>query len=67
MYCCWCRAQTPLHQRLSFCADGRWTVCEHRELDIIQAPLFDLEVRGVPALQYFGSKVWNSMPEQPEH
>ena len=36
----------------------------YRQLDIIQAPLFDLEVRGVPALQYFGSKVWNSMPEQ---
>jgi hypothetical protein len=27
-------------------------------LQLIEGPLFDLEVRGVPALQYFGSKVW---------
>ncbi|KAF8054880.1 ARSA1 [Scenedesmus sp. PABB004] len=27
-------------------------------LQLIQGPLFDLEVRGVPALQYFGSRVW---------
>ncbi|EIE22947.1 ArsAB family transporter: arsenite [Coccomyxa subellipsoidea C-169] len=33
------------------------------ELDIIEAPLFDLEVRGVPALQYFGSRVWDSPQE----
>ena len=36
---------------------------ECRELDIIEAPLFDLEVRGVPALQYFGDKVWDSPQE----
>lgn len=29
------------------------------ELQLIEAPLFDLEVRGVPALQYFGKQVWN--------
>eukprot|EP00879_Flechtneria_rotunda_P015872 GHRR01016599.1.p1 GENE.GHRR01016599.1~~GHRR01016599.1.p1 ORF type:complete len:577 (+),score=165.56 GHRR01016599.1:1133-2863(+) len=28
------------------------------ELQLITGPLFDLEVRGVPALQYFGSVVW---------
>ena len=28
------------------------------KLQLIEAPLFDLEVRGVPALQYFGSIVW---------
>eukprot|EP00775_Hariotina_reticulata_P006182 gene6182-6420_t len=28
------------------------------ELQLMIAPLFDLEVRGVPALQYFGSVVW---------
>lgn len=28
------------------------------QLQIIEAPLFDLEVRGVPALQYFGNRVW---------
>jgi arsenite-transporting ATPase len=28
------------------------------KLQLIEGPLFDLEVRGVPALQYFGSKVW---------
>jgi arsenite-transporting ATPase len=27
-------------------------------LQLIEGPLFDLEVRGVPALQYFGSVVW---------
>jgi arsenite/tail-anchored protein-transporting ATPase len=27
-------------------------------LKIIQAPLLDLEVMGLPALQYFGSLVW---------
>lgn len=35
-----------------------------RELDIVEAPLFDLEVRGVPALQYFGSRVWNMVPQE---
>lgn len=30
-----------------------------RELDILEAPVFDLEVRGIPALQYFGACVWN--------
>ena len=58
----------PMHHRLCLGPDDGCTVCEHRQLDIIQAPLFDLEVRGVPALQYFGSKVWNTMPEEhPEH
>lgn len=28
------------------------------QLQLITGPLFDLEVRGVPALQYFGSVVW---------
>ena len=25
---------------------------------VVEAPLFDLEVRGIPALQYFGQQVW---------
>lgn len=29
-----------------------------QELSVIEAPLLDLEVRGVPALQYFGDQVW---------
>ncbi|KAK9815912.1 hypothetical protein WJX72_011818 [[Myrmecia] bisecta] len=29
-----------------------------RELQVIEAPLVDLEVRGLPALTYFGSQVW---------
>jgi len=29
-----------------------------RELQLTEAPLVDLEVRGVPALQYFGNQVW---------
>ena len=35
-----------------------------RELDVMEAPLFDLEVRGVPALQYFGSRVWNTVGQE---
>jgi arsenite/tail-anchored protein-transporting ATPase len=29
------------------------------QLQITEAPIFDLEVRGVPALQYFGQRVWH--------
>ena len=29
-----------------------------RTLKRIEAPLFDLEIRGVPALKYFGDQVW---------
>ncbi|KAK9851904.1 hypothetical protein WJX84_008222 [Apatococcus fuscideae] len=29
-----------------------------RDLQVMEAPLFDLEIRGVPALQYFGEQVW---------
>ena len=29
-----------------------------RELQLVTGPLFDLEVRGVAALQYFASVVW---------
>lgn len=35
-----------------------------RALTHIQAPLVDLEVRGVPALQYFGGVVWSSVFER---
>ena len=28
------------------------------ELQVMLAPLFDLEVRGVPALRYFGDQIW---------
>ena len=28
------------------------------QLQVIEAPLFDLEVRGVPALTFFGQQVW---------
>lgn len=31
-----------------------------KELQHVIGPLFDLEVRGVPALQYFGSVVWKA-------
>jgi arsenite-transporting ATPase len=27
-------------------------------LQRVEAPLFDLEIRGVPALAFFGSQVW---------
>lgn len=29
-----------------------------RQLEVVEGPLVDLEVRGVPALQYFGNRVW---------
>ncbi|KAK9864792.1 hypothetical protein WJX84_010423 [Apatococcus fuscideae] len=29
-----------------------------RDLQVMEAPLFDLEIRGVPALRYFGDQVW---------
>ncbi len=32
-------------------------------LEQVQAPLIDLEVRGVPALQYFGNAVWKDVFE----
>ncbi len=35
---------------------GTSTAC--RELEIILSPLVELEVRGLPALQYFGQQVW---------
>ena len=35
---------------------GTSTAC--RELEIILSPLVALEVRGLPALQYFGQQVW---------
>jgi arsenite-transporting ATPase len=30
-----------------------------KSLQRIEAPLFDMEIRGVPALQYMGNKVWD--------
>ena len=30
-----------------------------KSLKRIEAPLFDMEIRGVPALQYMGTKVWD--------
>lgn len=33
---------------------------ELRKLQLTEAPLLELEVRGVPALQYFGQIVWRS-------
>jgi arsenite/tail-anchored protein-transporting ATPase len=35
------------------------------DLTVIEAPLLDLEVRGVPALQYFGSQVWKEGTRAP--
>jgi arsenite-transporting ATPase len=29
-----------------------------KTLKRIEAPMFDLEIRGVPALKYFGDQVW---------
>lgn len=29
-----------------------------QSLNVVEAPLLDLEVRGVPALRYFGQQVW---------
>lgn len=30
----------------------------------IQAPLLDLEVRGLPALQYFGTQMWRDILQE---
>jgi len=30
-----------------------------QDLNQVEAPLFDLEIRGVPALRFFGDQVWN--------
>jgi arsenite/tail-anchored protein-transporting ATPase len=32
-----------------------------KTLKVIEAPLLDLEVRGVPALRYFGDQVWKDV------
>lgn len=32
-----------------------------QDLRVIKAPLLDLEVRGVPALRYFGDLVWTDV------
>ena len=37
-------------------SDLRKAMC--RELELTKGPLVDLEVRGVPALQYFGRQIW---------
>ena len=43
---------------------GLWPVGEDlpdaglRTLKRIEAPLFDMEIRGVPALQFMGGQVW---------
>jgi arsenite/tail-anchored protein-transporting ATPase len=34
-----------------------------QSLRVVEAPLLDLEVRGVPALKYFGSKVWEQLDD----
>ncbi|GAQ80767.1 P-loop containing nucleoside triphosphate hydrolases superfamily protein [Klebsormidium nitens] len=34
------------------------TDADLKDLNIIEAPLFDLEIRGVPALQFMGDVVW---------
>ena len=48
------------HMRYSACCEGFYNgapmAC--RELEIILSPLVELEVRGLPALQYFGQQVW---------
>ena len=33
-----------------------------QSLNVVEAPLLDLEVRGVPALKYFGDQVWKDGP-----
>jgi arsenite-transporting ATPase len=34
-------------------------------LEVIEGKLQDIEVRGLPALQYFGSTIWGGMPTVP--
>ena len=35
-----------------------------QRLRVLKSPLVDLEVRGVPALQYFGSIVWGEVLDE---
>ncbi len=35
-----------------------------QDLRVLTSPMVDLEVRGVPALQYFGGVVWGSAIEE---
>lgn len=35
-----------------------------KKLKVLKSPLIDLEVRGVPALQYFGSIVWGEVLDE---
>jgi len=37
-----------------------------QRLQVTEAPLVDLEVRGVPALQYFGQIAWPASPQEGE-
>ena len=37
---------------------------ELQGLQLLESPLIDLEVRGVPALQYFGGLVWGSVLDE---
>lgn len=37
-----------------------------KDLTVKEAPLLDLEVVGVPALQYFGNIVWPSVDKEEE-
>lgn len=40
---------------------------ELSRLGVTQAPLVDLEVRGVPGLQYFGNVAWKSAADKDSH
>lgn len=35
-----------------------------KELRQLKSPLIDLEVRGIPALQFFGQQVWGSVLDE---
>jgi arsenite-transporting ATPase len=40
---------------------------ELSRLGVTQAPLVDMEVRGVPGLQYFGNVAWKSATDGQSH
>ena len=68
-----CGRCASVHMRISlagYCATGKWVeMCDRSQLSMgaacggdavqrVEAPLFDMEIRGVPALRFFGDMVW---------
>lgn len=60
MDACMRRCKAPSYRAEAVCRKCSPASSPPRPLlrQVIEAPLFDLEVRGIPALTYFGQQVW---------